>query len=188
LKKQFLSFKKCKNIPDDVDINLWFEDDLFCQVNFWFVISLIYENHKNPSVFLIRPKINSEYNFGGMSKDELFTEFQNKIKIDLSEIKELSSLWKLYQQNDCDEMIRIAKKLKDRFPFLIPAIKAHKNRLPQNGNLGRPTQSLIQIMEERNTVEFGQIFKTFCIREEIYGFGDLQVKILVDEIKNKRKQ
>ncbi len=43
-------------------------------------------------------------------------------------------------------------------------------------------------MEERNTVEFGQIFKTFCIREEIYGFGDLQVKILVDEIKNKRKQ
>ena len=97
---------------------------------------------------------------------------------------ELSKLWKLYQQDDCDEMIRIAEKLKDRFPFFIYAIKAHKDRFPQNGNLGKPTQSLIQIMDELNTLEFGPIFREFSKREEIYGFGDLQVKRMLDEIKN----
>ncbi len=31
-------FQKIKSINNDSDINLWFEDDLFCQVNFWFVV------------------------------------------------------------------------------------------------------------------------------------------------------
>ena len=61
-------FQKIQNITEDSDINLWFEDDLFCQVNLWFVISLIYENHKNQPVFLIRPKTNNEYNFGGIKQ------------------------------------------------------------------------------------------------------------------------
>ena len=76
-------------------------------------IAYLYENHKNQPVFLNRPKTNYEYNFGGMNKEELLTEFRNKIKIELSELKELSKLWKLYQQDDCDEMIRIAEKLKE---------------------------------------------------------------------------
>lgn len=179
-------FRKIQNITEGSDINLWFEDDLFCQVNLWFVMNLIFENYKNQSVFLIRPKTTYEYNFGGMNKEELLRGFRNKTKIDLSELKELSKLWKLYQQGNCDEMIKIAEKLKHRFPFLIHAIQAHIDRLPQFGNLGRPTQSLIQIMDELNTVEFAPIFKAFSRREGIYGFGDLQVKRILDEIKNNR--
>ena len=41
-------------------------------------------------------------------------------------------------------------------------------------------------MDELNTEQFGLIFKEFCNRESIYGFGDLQVKRLLDEIKNNR--
>jgi hypothetical protein len=179
-------FNKIQNITKDSDIHLWFEDDLFCQVNLWFVIKLIYENYKNQQVFLIRPKTNYEYNFGGMNKEELLNEFRNKIKIELPELKELSKLWKLFQQGDCDEMIRIAERLDKRFPFLIYAIRAHIDRLPSDGILGRPVQTLIQIMDELNTAEFGSIFKEFNRREAIYGFGDLQVKRLLNEIKNNR--
>jgi hypothetical protein len=179
-------FNKIQNITKDSDIHLWFEDDLFCQVNLWFVIKLIYENYKNQQVFLIRPKTNYEYNFGGMNKEELLNEFRNKIKIELPELKELSKLWKLFQQGDCDEMIRIAERLDKRFPFLIYAIRAHIDRLPSDGILGRPVQTLIQIMDELNTAEFDPIFKEFNRREGIYGFGDLQVKRLLNEIKNNR--
>ena len=34
-------FEKIMNAPDDSEFNLWFEYDLFCQVNMWFVISII---------------------------------------------------------------------------------------------------------------------------------------------------
>ena len=34
-------FEKIINAPDGSEFNLWFEYDLFCQVNMWFVISMI---------------------------------------------------------------------------------------------------------------------------------------------------
>src|SRR5690349_5300808 len=34
-------FEKIMNAPDDSEFNLWFEYDLFCQVNMWFVIWMI---------------------------------------------------------------------------------------------------------------------------------------------------
>ena len=53
-------------------------------------------------------------------------------------------------------------------------------------NAGRPIQSLITIMKELDTEEFGPVFREFNKRESIYGFGDLQVKRLFDEIINNR--
>lgn len=184
--KTVSEFNKIQNITEDSDIHLWFEDDLFCQVNLWFVTHLIYENYKNQQIYLIRPKTGYEYNFGGMDKEELSSVFRNKVKIEFDELKELGQLWKLYQQSDFNEMFRLAERLNNRFPFLVSAVQAHRDRLPQDGKPGRPTQTLIQIMDELNTEEFGPIFREFCKREEIYGFGDLQVKRLLDEIKKQQ--
>ena len=69
--KTVSEFNKIQNIPDNVDINLWFEDDLFCQVNFWFVINLLIKSNQNNQLFLIRPKSHSQYGFGGLLKSEL---------------------------------------------------------------------------------------------------------------------
>jgi len=59
------------------------------------------------------------------------------------------------------------------YPFILPATKAHVERKPTNENAGRPIQSLITIMKELETEEFGPIFREFNKRESIYGFGDL---------------
>ncbi len=39
--KVVTEFDKILNAPDNSEFNLWFEFDLFCQVNMWFVLSLI---------------------------------------------------------------------------------------------------------------------------------------------------
>ena len=36
-------FYQILKLPDSAEINLWFEDDLFCQVNQWFCLSLLQE-------------------------------------------------------------------------------------------------------------------------------------------------
>ena len=117
-----------------------------------------------------------------MNKQELVTAFQNRIEIGLLEIGVLSELWNLYRQNNIVEMIKIGRKLKDRFPFLEPAIYAHKERFPQNGAFGRPELSIIEIIKEHGYDDFGKIFRAFCKQESIYGFGDLHVRRLYDEI------
>src|SRR5690349_1245447 len=46
-------FEKIINAPNDSEFNLWFEYDLFCQVNMWFVISLINNLPVNKKVYAV---------------------------------------------------------------------------------------------------------------------------------------
>jgi len=181
--KTVSEFQKMQDIPDDAEINLWFEDDLFCQVNFWFVIHLLVKKNRNYQYFLVRPKSHSRYSFGRLSEVELLSVYENRIR--LSEPEKLAKLWEAYQTNDTTKLIQIAEQLKEAYPFIAEAVKAHIERIPANGNLGRPEQTLIQIMEELKTDEFEPVFREFCKREEIYGFGDLQVKRMLDKLSSK---
>lgn len=174
-------FHKILNIPNNTDINLWFEDDLFCQVNFWFIVSLI-KKHKstNHQVFLVRPKIHTRYGFGGLNEEELMAIYKNKLL--LTELNTIAGLWKSYQNGDTQKLMDIALSLAKEYPFIKTAVKAHIDRIPTCGNLGKPTVSLLAIMNELNTQEFGKVFQEFCKREAVYGFGDLQVKRLYNAI------
>lgn len=175
-------FYKIETIPEDSEINLWFEDDLFCQVNMWFVISLIINNYENQPVYLVRPKKGSEYSFGNMTSEELALEFHHKIKIEYDELMEFGNLWKFYKKAGWVELQKTAEKLYNRFPFLQSAVNAQLERLPKNGRPGRPQQTLAKIIQELKTTEFEPVFKEFCKREAIYGFGDLQVKQMLGKL------
>ena len=105
--KTVSEFKKIQNIPDEGEINLWFEDDLFCQINCWFVIYLLNQCTSNRSINLIRPNQRNKYSFGTMTEQELVTSFQNKICINSFEIQKFSTLWESYQINDIKKMLKI---------------------------------------------------------------------------------
>ena len=72
--------------------------------------------------------------------------------------------------------------MKSVYPFILPAVQANVERKRTNENAGRPIQSLIAIMKDLKSEEFGPVFREFNKRESIYGFGDLQVKRLFDEL------
>ncbi|MDY8135388.1 DUF1835 domain-containing protein [Aquimarina sp. 2201CG5-10] len=176
-------FLKIPEINNNSDINLWFEDDLFCQVHFWFIVHLLMKNNnENNQVFLIRPKIHTQYGFGGLNKSKLISIYKNRLE--LSELEKIADLWEFYQNDDIKKLTNTALELEKKYPFILPAVKAHIQRIPSNENLGRPTESLITIMKELKTEEFGTVFREFNQREYIYGFGDLQVKRLYDQIIN----
>jgi len=166
---------------ENSDVNLWFEDDLFCQVNFWFVTHLLDTKSNGNAVYLVRPQKHTQYGFGGLNESELISIYEERLT--LSELNEFSNLWRAYQINDTTKMFKIAQALEDKYSFITQAIEAHIQRIPTEGYLGRPIESLITIMDELKTDEFGLIFREFGKRENIYGFGDLQVKRLYDQIK-----
>ena len=177
-------FEKLQNIPHKAEINLWFEDDLFCQVNFWFTVNLILNSLKYYNVFLIRPAIHTQYGFGGLNELDLINAFKQKTQV--IELDKIASLWSSYQKNDTKELLKVAKELEQKYPFILNAVKAHIDRIPSENSPGRPKQILIDIMNDLETSSFGAVFKEFNKRASIYGFGDLQVKRLFDEIKNNR--
>lgn len=175
-------FEKINNIPANSEINLWFEDDLFCQVNLWFVVYLIGQKDWHDSVYLVRPKTGSEYSFSTMTENELILAFQNKTELDETTRNRISGLWQNYKQYNLVELKYNAGQLSTRFPFIQYAVNAHLDRLPKNGNPGRPVKTLQQIIKDLGTTEFTPIFKEFCQREAIYGYGDWQVKKMLETI------
>jgi hypothetical protein len=175
-------FEKITQLNSNTAINLWFEDDLFCQVNFWFLCHLIIDHSKIDKAFFISPKNNLTYGFSGLSQKELEVAFENRVLLSKSELRLFASLWVHYQKEDHGRLIEIAQPLYTNFPFLKETIKANKERFPENGNIGRPEKSLLRIIREIGSEEFGPVFQKFHNQESIYGFGDLQVKKIFDKL------
>lgn len=173
-------FDKMRNLPNDSIVNLWFEDDLFCQVNLWYVVHLLQSSHYSGRVFLIRPEVHDRYGFGGFSSDGLYELYEKKTQ--LTYMNQLSRLWPFYQRKELDKLNGLANKLKDKYPFIRPAVQAQIERDPVDGSQGRPQLTLLSIINNLNTLDFAEIFAEFNRREAIYGFGDSQVKRMLDKI------
>lgn len=180
-KKSYAEFLKIINIPKGSNIDLWFEYDLFCQVNLWFVIHLINQHLTSPSLFLIRPIAELKYGFGGMEKEDLKKAFYQKMRLQNREVQVLSKLWLHYQNNDFIRMEEIATDYMEDLPFLLPVVLAHKERFPQQG-MGKLQKIMKEILTDLDDPAFEKVFRIFQDRTHIYGFGDSQVKRIYDEV------
>lgn len=173
-------FEEIKRIPANTEVYLWFEDDLFCQVNLWFVAHLLFHYVRNAKIFLVRPKVHTSHGFGGLQADELTQLLAERRP--LIQLDEISALWECYSNHDVKQLVDTVNRLKSNYPFIYVAVQAHLQRIPTDTFPGRPTASLIQIIKELGTADFAPVFKAFCERESIYGYGDLQVKRLLERI------
>lgn len=170
--------KRILDIPADAEVVLWFEDDLFCQVNFWFVAKLLIDSGEDHKVCLIRPGESSPYYFAGLRPEELTLLLERRSE--LAGLEKIAALWKLYQENELDELLLSAQALETSHAFILPAVEAHIARKPLQGFTGRPLQTVKAIAQELQTDSFPMIFQAFQQRAAIYGYGDLQVKRLLE--------
>lgn len=182
-RKTVSEIERIRNLPAAAQINLWFEDDLFCQVNLWFSAYLLKNYTAIETVSLVRPSGDLQYGFGGMDKADLILAYRQRQEINSRELDQLSALWRHYQQQEHSEMAAIAESLSDKFSFLPAAVAADLDRYPSDESMGRPQKVLKSLMEELGSEQFGPVFQAFSARESIYGYGDLQVKRLFDELK-----
>lgn len=171
-------FEEIENISKNSFINLWFEDDVFCQVNFWYTISLLEENYDSCTFYLIRPKLGCEYSFTSMNKEELLDAFTNKISLFKLELEEISKLWFFFKNEDLKNLKETAIDLEDRFPFIMKAIEAIIDDKIDN----RVLNSIKETVLKKGNKDFNEIFKEFQKSEAIYGYGDLQVKTIVESL------
>ena len=173
---------KIRKIPKNATIYCWFEHDLFCQTNFWFVIRLLSKYHQHTHVSLVQPNTGNEYSFAHMNNQELIEAFNNGYLLSQQVRETLSKLWDAYQQYRLSEMLALAENLPTELSFVIDAVNAQIAREPDKEGLGYPERQLLTIMRELKSQDFPTVFKAFTHRAGIYGFGDLQVKRMFDDV------
>jgi hypothetical protein len=182
-------FEKIINAPDNTEFNLWFEYDLFCQVNMWFVISIINSLSIKKKVYAVYTSYLDRNDkqfwngFGQATSSELKICFAERIPLNDNDLQFGQDLWAAYKSDDLEELIRLAKNQSPAFPYLQEVVKAHVERFPKDGTKGRPERVLEEITKNIST-DFYKVLTEFWNRESIYGFGDTQLKHLYDRQSN----
>lgn len=159
-------FKKMQNISENSAIFFWFEDDLFCQTNFWFLISKL--NLNNTKIFRVFPK-DTEKGFAESDEKKLLELFHSAKEINDTERELISNLWADFQQNNLSKgsSSEIVKNLEE-------LITANENRF--NGTLENQIKDI-----QKNAETFEGVFQIFNQKYPVYGFGDLQLKRLMNQ-------
>ena len=150
-------FRKIIDGPNNSEFNLWFEYDLFCQVNMWFVISVINNLKIQKEVFAVYTSYldttdNRFWNgFGPATANELKVCYSNRIPLTEDDLVMGSNLWKAYKTGNLDKLTRLSRNQSSAFPYLQEVVKAHVERFPKNGTKGRPERVLEDIMKNIST-------------------------------------
>ena len=179
--EQFISqLKLLDSIKNGDEVNLWFEDDLFCLVNMWFTISYL-SKRTAADLFRVFPEHDNKTWIGFAKTANLQQHLEERVPFTADEIALSNQLWEAYVINDRQRLKALAASDTECFRFLPQVIQAHLDRTPDDGSTGRPQQTLIDILNDGKT-DFYEIFEAFWKKDSIYGFGDLQVYNMLREM------
>lgn len=183
MQKSASEINKLVLIENNADVFLWFENDLFCQVNLWFVVNTLNQiSQDGHQLYLVSPIPDSWNGFGALNKNDLLVSYTNKKRLSNVDQANIAGLWVAYQVGDYHSLRKLAKRLVDKIDHIQQVVEAHIERFPNDNQPGRPQRSLMQIMKKLDQPTFLNVFREFSKEEGIYGFGDAQVKRLLEEL------
>jgi len=173
-------FEKLRNLPEESEINLWFEYDLFCQVNMWFCLALL--QNKKVKIFRVAPIIKNKTDiwkgFGKLENEDLEKCYAERIEFSETDVQLDAKLWKAFQHKDWKDLKTLGAKESECFPKLAEVCAAAIEIET------RPQETLRKITA--NETDFKNIFAEFSANEGVYGFGDAQIKrVLYAETRTK---
>ncbi len=165
-------FKQINQISEKDAIFLWFEDDLFCQLNMWFIISQL--NHCKYSVFRVFPPHKTANQWDGFSRltsEELMDCMANASIISIDEMSDIQSLWRNIQQQNFKQIALD----KHRYSGVIRHFESIFNAYIEQITDNRPLQTLKKILNHEKKT-FQEVLVEFNEQEGIYGMGDTQIR------------
>jgi hypothetical protein len=173
-------YEKILNLSAEEDLYLWFEFDLFCQINMWFVLSLLAQTAIR-NIHRVSPTVRMERHlwagFGNLTTADFKECFENSVEFTEKDILIGARLWDAYQSGDLKGLAELSNMVSACFPYLREVCDAEIERKKN----GRPETTLRRIMKNGFT-DFNEIFAKFRAEEGIYGFGDWQVRTLYEKL------
>jgi hypothetical protein len=149
------------------EVVLWFEHDLFCLVNFLYLLKRLAPHSRVSAVWC-------DEQLGGRDEAELETLFASRRAVTPAMSAAAVKAWAAYASPDPTSLNALLDGDSD-FPFLRSGLRLHAARFPstRTGLGAVETRSLEIIAGGAN--DFLRIFDAFNGDEGRYGFGDLQL-------------
>ena len=193
-KKTFIDYtlKEYRNLcqkKNQQEIVLWFEHDLFCQINMIALLSWLkkYRSGEKISLVCSGDVIGSEKRLGlsQLNKEQINTHYQNRVELTQDDIEYADYIWQLYC-SDSPLRLETVYKFNPMSPFvyLTDAIAMHLKGFPsiENG-LNSIENYIIQTANETDPSSKNDLVSNLLKNEEGYGFGDTQYLQKIDKLK-----
>ncbi|HXU37366.1 MAG TPA: hypothetical protein VN937_13475 [Blastocatellia bacterium] len=176
LLKQEAALQNCSEHDETI---LWFEHDLFCQINLIYLLDWFSKRPpgKGSLSLICIGEFSGVEDFRGLGQltgEQLASLFDKRNHVSKREFDLATQAWAAYCSTDPRDIVRLLEEDTSAMPFLRNALLLQLARFPSvlNG-LGRIENTGLDLVS-RGRIEFKSLFPSFAKREPLYGLGDAQ--------------
>lgn len=171
------------------EIVLWFEYDLFCQINLIALVSWLKRYRKGEKVTLVCSGdvegFDKKLGLCELNNEQIQQHFDNRVELSIDDIEYADYVWQLYC-SDSPLRLDTVKQFNPahKFLYLDDALDLHLKRFPsvENG-LNYVENYILKIAQETEPKSKHQLVGNLLRNQEDLGFGDLQYSQKLDKMK-----
>lgn len=172
---------KLANIAAHEEAILWFEHDLFCQINLVYLLDRFARQETLPAYLSLIcigefPGIANFSGLGQLTADQMASLFNTRHTVTEAELSLGQRAWAAYCSPDPHNIEELLATDTSALPFLAGALRQHLARFPSVRNgLGYAENKMLGFIADgvRNA---GSLCPAFFNAEPAYGLGDLQIR------------
>ncbi len=188
VEKTLKEYRSLCNHKQQDRIVLWFEYDLFCQINMLAVLSWLKTHRRHAEISLVcsgdEDETDKFYGLNELSDEQLLKLYENRTVLTQDDIEYADYVWQLYCS---DNPIRL-ENLKDfdnfQFKYLSEAVKAHLQRFPSIKNgLNTIENKILQVAATEKPKSKKELTGKILSNQGFYGFGDSQYDRIITSLK-----
>jgi len=188
VEKTLKEYRSLCNHKQQDEIILWFEYDLFCQINMLAVISWLKTHRRHVQISLVcsgyEDDSNRLYGLNELNDDQVEAHFKSRVSLSQNDIEYADYVWQLYCS---DNPIRL-ENLSDfdlyQFKYLEDALKTHLRRFPaiKNG-LNEIENRVLQVASQGKSSSKKELMGALLQDQGWYGFGDTQYQRILKNLR-----
>jgi hypothetical protein len=192
-KKKFIDYtlKEYRNLCNQKaqkEIVLWFNYNLFCQINMLAVLSWIKRYRKGHHISLVcSGKVEASHamcTISNLNSEQIIQHFENRIELKQDDLEYADYIWQLYCS---DSPLRLEtvylQNTTSPFQYLNAALATHLQRFPsiENG-LNKIENTILKTANKHSSINKNQLVNTLLKEQEIYGFRKLHFVDKIDKL------
>ncbi|WP_350285756.1 DUF1835 domain-containing protein [uncultured Croceitalea sp.] len=188
VEKTLKEYRSLCNHKQQDKIVLWFEYDLFCQVNMLAVISWLKTHRRHAEISLVCSGKEDDsdrlYALNELSDEQLLKLYENKVVLSQDDIEYADYVWQLYCSDNPIRLENLTDFKNYSFAYLSDAIKAHLERFPSIKNgLNAVENNVLEVATQHKPKTKRELLGKVLSNQNSYGYGDSQYERIIANIK-----
>ncbi len=188
VEKTLKEYRSLCNHKQQDQIILWFEYDLFCQINMLAVLSWLKKHRRYAEIHLVcigdEDETNRLYRLNDLSDEQLLNSYENKVKLSQNDVEYADYVWQLYCSDSPIRLENLIDYDNYQFDYLSDAIKVHLRRFPtiKNG-LNELENRVLEFSVQQKPKSKKELLSSLLQNQGFYGFGDTQYERVITNLR-----